>query len=503
MKSFSKFIIETQSGGTKSGSAEPDPWFPNKKNKNGKKKTLSNRKNTNKGIDPKEANRRLSASTTKGDQARKQYNTSGIQGDSNPGPISDLDKKKLRQTASSNKKITVNYADPEADAYIKKIKDSKDLKKLNQQKGFENLKSAISKARTPGEDALDYVSSKKHLDKVSYSSGQRKPDPKKGELGKLYKSSTKVDPKRGGSVRTTDKMTAELSAKRAARIDPKTGKATQKGVENFAINKLTKGLSTKGPTGREQLANAKKLASKPGSAAYKKIESDINKSDYAGKRAKLASTKELDQIAKDVKLSSTIGDKPSQTNIKVTKPKTATIKSINPNLNKSGGPVRSKYGKIKNPNPTKTFSQFRDTSATKAIKSNAAKLKIKPGGLVGPAFAAWNAIDNYKAAKGSPLRKFTKAALTTGAYYKGGAAGASLGTGMGAITGPGAVVTGTAGFIAGGELASNLTSKAFDKVWKPPTTATKTKDKNLVGGNTTGNKKKIRWKSGIAIESGG
>ena len=494
MKSFSKFIIETQSGGTKSGSGtDEDPWFSNKKSKKSKKK----------GIDPKEANRRLSASTTKGDQARKQYNTSGIQGDSNPGPISDLEKKKLRQTASSNKKITVNYADPDpqADAYIKKIKDSKDLKKLNQQKGFENLKSAISKARTPGDDALDYVSSKKHLDKVSYSSGQRKPDPKKGELGKLYKSSTKVDPKRGGSVRTTDKMTAELSAKRAARIDPKTGKATQKGVENFAINKLTKGLSTKGPTGREQLANAKKLASKPGSVAYKKIETEINKSDYAGKRAKLASTKELDQIAKDVKSSSTIGDKPSQTNIKVTKPKTATIKSINPNLNKSGGPVRSKYGKIKN--PKKTFSQFRDTSATKAIKSNAAKLKIKPGGLVGPAFAAWNAIDNYKAAKGSPLRKGAKSLATTLAYYKGGAAGASLGTGMGAITGPGAVVTGTAGFIAGGELASNLTSKAFDKVWKPPTTATKTKDKNLVGGNTTGNKKKRRWKSGIAIESGG
>ena len=308
---------------------------------------------------------------------------------------------------------------------------------------------------------------------------------------------------RAGSVRTTDKMTAELSAKRTARIDPKTGKATQKGVENFAINKLTKNLSTKGPTGREQLANAKKLASKPGSAAYKDIETKINTSDYAGKRAKLASTKELDKIAKDVKLSSTIGDKPSQTNIKVTKPKTATIKSINPNLNKSGGPVRSKYGKIKNPNPTKTFSQFRDTSATKAIKSNAAKLKIKPGGLVGPAFAAWNAIDNYKAAKGSPLRKAAKSAATTLAYYKGGALGASLGTGMGAITGPGAVVTGTAGFIAGGELSSNLTSKAFDKVWKPPTTATKTKDKKLVGGNTTGNKKKIRWKSGIAIESGG
>jgi len=82
MKSLSKFIIETQSGGTKSGSGtEPDPWFPNKKNKNGKKKS----KNTKKGIEPKEVNRRLSASTTRNDQVTRQYGTAGSTGDSNMG----------------------------------------------------------------------------------------------------------------------------------------------------------------------------------------------------------------------------------------------------------------------------------------------------------------------------------------------------------------------------------------------------------------------------------
>jgi hypothetical protein len=117
---------------------------------------------------------------------------------------------------------------------------------------------------------------------------------------------------------------------------------------------------------------------------------------------------------------------------------------------------------------------------------------------------ALDAVGNYKAAKGSPLRKFAKSALTTAAYYKGGAAGGAVGTGFGAITGPGAFVTGTAGFIAGGQTASNLTSKAFDKIWKPPTTKTKTKTINPRVGGIGGNKgnKGFTWKSGIAIESG-
>ena len=48
----------------------------------------------------------------------------------------------------------------------------------------------------------------------------RTPKASKGELGKLYKSGTKSDPKRAGSVRTTDKINAKLRAQRRARINP-------------------------------------------------------------------------------------------------------------------------------------------------------------------------------------------------------------------------------------------------------------------------------------------
>ncbi len=442
------------------------------------------------------------------------------------------------------------------------------------------------------------------LDRVNDPNKNRPTNVKKGELGRLYRGGSDeygyegVKDNREGSTRTNAKINKELQAKRAARIDPKTGKATQKGVENFAINKLTKGLSTKGPTGRQQLANAKKLASNPGSAAYKKIESDINTSDYAGKRAKLASADELKKIKTDIKSSSTIGDKSSQANIKVTKPNTATIKSTNPNINNRtfGGPVRSKYGKIRpnlwkkvkptvkppstsNLNPdqvlsrnmgasgmdsnvsgsqpiTKSTTKPNITKPTKPAgqgfytggkhqtpggtnvtsnlssnntkiptakttnvsgkpfnqfktKSNVAKLKVTPknlaGRVTGPAFAAWNFADNWKAAKGSPLRKTVKSAVTTAAYYGGFSGGAALGTAGGSFTGPGAFVTGTAGGILGGDLAQKTAGSLFNKVWKPPTkTKTKTSSTNNkgVGGN---GKKDMKWtpmRGGVRLGSG-
>ena len=72
MKSFNNFISETSSGSKGGGNTSfEDPWVDPKKK--------------NKGISDQEVNKRLSASTTKGDQARRQYNTSGIQGDSNTG----------------------------------------------------------------------------------------------------------------------------------------------------------------------------------------------------------------------------------------------------------------------------------------------------------------------------------------------------------------------------------------------------------------------------------
>ena len=477
------------------------------------------------------------------------------------------------------------------------------------------------------------------VDRVNDKSGNRPPNVKKGELGKLYKSGTDEFGSRQGSTRTNSKINQELQAKRTARINPTTGKATQKGVENFAINKLTKGLSTKGPTGREQLDNAKKLASNPNSAAYKDIENKINTSDYAGKRAKLASADELKKIKTDIKTSKTIDAKvdtgrgsKAPTNIKTKTTKTPlntstrkgkitylgnkikraklasadelkkintdikTSKTINakvdvgktskaptnikakttktslntstrqgritylwkkikptskssstPNLNpdqvlrqnlgasgmdsnvpgsqpitksttkptitKPTGKGFYTGGKHQTPGGTNVTSNLSSnntkipTAKTTNVsgksfdqfktKSNVAKLKVTPknlaGRVTGPAFAAWNAIDNYNAAKGSPLRKAVKSAITTTAYYKGFTGGAALGTAGGSFTGPGAFVTGTAGGILGGNLAQKTAGSLFNKVWKPPTTKTKTSTNNSSVGGTNGKDKTKKY----------
>ena len=465
------------------------------------------------------------------------------------------------------------------------------------------------KNSTKGRDSL--------LDKVNDPNKNRPPNVKKGELGKLYKGGSDeygyegVKNNREGSTRTNPKINKELQAKRAARINPKTGKATQKGVENFAINKLTKGLSTKGVTGREQLANAKKLASNPGSAAYKDIENKINTSDYAGKRAKLASADELKKIKTDIKTSKTIDAKvdtgrgsTAPTNIKTKTTKTplntSTRKGKITYLWKKIKPT-SKSSSTPNPNPdqvlsrnlgasgmdsnvpgsqeiTKSKTTSTPTSASgknlykphqtpggtnittntslskevgnvyvkgklsdKAVsmdsnvsgsktttkpvikntkvdgktfksfskKSNVSKLKISSlaSPLVKKGLVGWSAYDNYKAAKGSPLRKAVKSAVTTAAYYKGFGAGATLGTGFGAVTGPGAFVTGTAGGIMGGDLAQKTAGSLFNKVWKPPTktktkTSSTTNNKGVGGGN---GKKDMKWtpmKGGVRLGSG-
>ena len=119
-----------------------------------------------------------------------------------------------------------------------------------------------------------------------------------------------------------------------------------------------------------------------------------------------------------------------------------------------------------------------------------------------------NAIGNYKAARAqgrSKLGSAVKSAVTTTAYGLGALGGGTLGTGAGAITGPGALVTGTAGAIAGGQITSTLATKAYDAVFKPPTkkkvkTTPNTNSPGVVGGG--GKKGGYKWKpTGIAIES--
>ena len=139
----------------------------------------------------------------------------------------------------------------------------------------------------------------------------RIPNPKKGELGKLYKTGTKSDPKRAGSVRTTDKINAKLRAQRRARINPLTGKATPQGVENFAQNRggYGRGRKLTGTEWQRISSQAKNIASDPSSKEYKKIEAIINRSDYAGKRAQVPTKHELERINKEIRKSKTINAK--------------------------------------------------------------------------------------------------------------------------------------------------------------------------------------------------
>jgi len=488
MKSFSNFIAETSSGSKGSGYMPvwDDPEDPKPKVTNNKKKS-NNKKSKSKKVETK--------------------------------PLSGKSRKELIKTnKSTGGKVTVNVTDAtglgklnkpdlEADKFANEISKRPELQRLTADQGTSQLLNRIKS--TPNPDA-------------NLPPGVRKPSDvtlRKGELGKLYKTGTKQDPMRAGSVRITDKISRDLNAKRSQRIGPD-GKATQKGVENFAINQQTKGLSTKGVRGREALQNAKKLASNPNSVAYKDIERKINTSDYAGKRATLASTKELDKIAKELDKSKTLqgrGAKTGQSNVAPQgtiqiKPKgNVSIKSTkNLNLNKMGGPVRSTIGKIRNqgttvPKPTLTFKDF-GTKAT-AAKSNLRKLKITPQGIaskgLGKVFAAWNWYDNYKDARAQGRSRFgsaLKSTLTTGAYYAGATGGASVGTLGGSFTGPGAFVTGAIGAIAGGETASNLTSRWYDQLIKPPTTKEKDKDKKVaIPPSTNSKNSSFTWNTGISI----
>ena len=134
--------------------------------------------------------------------------------------------------------------------------------------------------------------------------------PQQRPLGKLYKKGSKTDPTRAGSVRSTPGIERELEAKRKARINPKTGKATPQGVENYAQNRGGYRRRSIPKSDLDQIRkDARRIASDPTSAEYKNIERKINRSDYAGKRAKLATPKELGQIKTDLGKSKTINAK--------------------------------------------------------------------------------------------------------------------------------------------------------------------------------------------------
>jgi len=132
-------------------------------------------------------------------------------------------------------------------------------------------------------------------------------------LGRVVKRGIKKKGLELGDVDYTD--AEDLANQRRARINPKTGKATQKGVENYAQSRGGYGRTTGKPRDMapgewsKRSRDAKNIASNPNSAAYKEIEAKINKSDYAGRRARGATPEELKQIKSDIKNSKTINQK--------------------------------------------------------------------------------------------------------------------------------------------------------------------------------------------------
>ena len=132
----------------------------------------------------------------------------------------------------------------------------------------------------------------------------------KRPLGDVVSRVTKDRASRGLKIGDIDfKKSEKLAQQRAARIDPLTGKATKKGVENYILNRRNKSYVSDAQMKKNQ-AQAKKILSNPTGKEYRKIEKTINQSSYAGKTAIPATKKELKKTYKAIKSSKTVSATP-------------------------------------------------------------------------------------------------------------------------------------------------------------------------------------------------
>ena len=258
-----------------------------------------------------------------------------------PKPGEDADTKSLLR--NKQKKGQLPYQEPEVKtnnppADVQGRKDATDPKKG----GYSRVDDSLDVKKPSGRTKLgnDTIGGEVKITNPKDPNKPRIPNPKKGELGQLYKSKGPGDPKRAGSVRTTDKINSKLRAQRRARINPLTGKATPQGVENFAQNiggYGRKGRKLTGPEWQRISSQAKNIASDPSSKEYKRIEAIINRSDYAGKRAQVPTKHELERINKEIRKSKTINQKGGKLNIPRTSRllNTSTRKGRIGNLNKA------------------------------------------------------------------------------------------------------------------------------------------------------------------------
>ena len=187
----------------------------------------------------------------------------------------------------------------------------------------------------------------------------------KRPLGDVVSRVTKDRASRGLKIGDIDfKNSEKLAQQRAARIDPTTGKATKKGVENYILNRRNKSYVSDAQMKKNQ-AQAKKILSNPTGKEYRKIEKTINQSSYAGKTAIPATKKELKKTYKAIKSSKTISATPLP---KVYDPKaskelgTDVFRRIRKKISSS----KTRPGKVID-TPTRRFKLLKPTKVLKKI----------------------------------------------------------------------------------------------------------------------------------------
>ena len=235
-------------------------------------------------------NKRKSADLTRADAFRRAYGTSGST-EGAGGANTDT----IPVKTTTPVKITGNVDSKKAELYTKKINAANPKRPEYVKKDVYKGAEEITKKINP---------------KQSRPLGQlvKKTKPSKTSV------SGKLTP---GQIDFS--KSAELASKRKARINPKTGKATQAGVKDFAMNrsgfgrrsanmsqsdfkKMVTGDPKTAKSFKKIVTDAERIASNPQSKAYKDIEKKINTSDYAGKEARKrpAGSKTFAQVKREI-----------------------------------------------------------------------------------------------------------------------------------------------------------------------------------------------------------
>ena len=255
-------------------------------NKNEKKNVKTNKKQGDKLL--QDINKRKSADLTRADAINRAYGTSGStegSGGANTGTPVKKTPPKITGTVDSKKAEIytkkINAANPKRPEYVKK----------DVYKGAEKITNKINPKQSR---PLGQLVKKTKPSKTSVS-------------GKLTPGQIDFS------------KSAELASKRKARINPKTGKATQAGVKDFAMNrggfgrmsgnmsksdfkKMVTGDPKKAASFKKIVTDAERIVKNPKGDEYKKIANKINTSDYAGKEARKrpAGSKTFAQVKREI-----------------------------------------------------------------------------------------------------------------------------------------------------------------------------------------------------------